>query len=189
MKALAAIAVAGAVALAAVAGSGASSKRLIELELGDTVDVRGTQILCTVQKGTRRLLKGKTLVGCVKVAGNAPKVGSYAVAIGTNGTVEMARVQRDGRPRIVYERTLSRVGAVGGRVVTVRAGDVMLLGGSDLACAVNASSGGLTTSCFLFRGNKTVPRSYAVGITDGYSFVSRFDAKGRSKTVFVRQNP
>jgi hypothetical protein len=175
-------------ALALAGGAGASSRAVYTVKLGDTIEVLGSRILCTVQKGSR-ILPGKTLIGCVEATSKGPVVGSYAVALATNGAVAMAKVKANGEPLVVLKRTPSAVGAVRSRVLSVRVGDAFLLGGSAVACSINQPTGGsLTASCFLARSGTLVPNSYAVGITDLYAFVSRVDSARKAKPISLRKH-
>lgn len=173
-------------AMAAQAGAG-QSRRVITLRLGDAFVVGGTDLACEAQVGTK-VMKGAKLISCFKVRGGSLAADSYVSALGADGRVAVARVKANGRVgATVFNRRPAVVGSSVNQF-TVRAGDRLLLAGTDLACGINDDRSGIYPTCFRVAPKGGLPGSYAFAETDRFVAVVRFDSTGKKTTlVFKRQ--
>jgi hypothetical protein len=182
MKVSAAALLALLLALVLAASTAGSSRKAYVLKLNDRFLVAGTDLGCETLIG-RTLLKGKKLVACYKLKNSAPAAKSYAAALAVDGEVAVARANPDGSGTIVFRRKPTALGS-GSKTITVKAGDQVLLGGTDLACAITKSAvTGTYPSCFRLGRSGGRPNSYGFAQTSKFTAVVQFGATGRTSKV------
>jgi hypothetical protein len=177
-------------AVAVVAGQAdARAVRRVTLRVGDGFVVSGTSLGCQTEVG-KNVIKGQKLITCFKLKGSnlAPK--SYIVALGANGRVVVARSTATGNIGApVFDRKPAAAGA-GGKLISVHAGDELVLAGTDLGCGINDDASGVYPACFRASAKGGgLPGSYGFAETERFIAVVQFDTTGKhSKAVFKRQH-
>ena len=176
--AVAAAAIAGLLATAATADAGAA-RRLVVTN-GDTVEVTGTHVGCTVgPTGARRG------IACFYESQGHPVPGTWWVGLARDRTATLGKVKADGGSAVVLRRTPSGRGAVA-RTVRAAVGDSVLVAGTKLSCVVDrAKRVGIYIAC----SPDTRGTIYGVGIADRYAYLSRYGSGGWKTLKLVRQNP
>jgi hypothetical protein len=173
------------VALMGGAVAGAGTPSLIQLKVGDTVDVLNARVVCFALNSN-----GKTGIGCL-IWGkkNAPLVGSYGVGLSVDGTAVLNRIKADGSAQNLFRKRLLASRGAAGTVYKVKVGEGFGLpapNGRVLGCQVlNIKSTalapiyrGLKVSCWLATATKPVPNRYGVSISDKMAGVFKFTPKG-----------
>ena len=191
LVAFAAVAVVALVA-AAAAGS-ASTAKVVQLRLHDGFVVKNTHILCADVVSESLIPKTK-VIACefASRTGAVPK--TYEVALGVNGEVALARVNKGGPASVVFRRKLSVVGAAAPKLYDLVSGDGVTVKGTALTCATTgkktAKANTIVVTCFKLdlATGKARANSYGFGITDGGAFVVHFDAKAKATPVKVVQH-
>jgi hypothetical protein len=182
------LALAGALGAALVlAGSttAAAAKR-ITLQIGDSVEVAGTDIGCETAVGTK-VLKGQKLITCFKLRRGLVPGGSYVPALAANGRIVVVRAKADGSAGdVVFDRRPSAVGARP-KPILARPGDQLFLAGTSIACVISSDDAGTYPSCLLAREGTGRPGSLAFAETVRFVAVVRFNSTGvKTKIVFKR---
>lgn len=169
-----------------VAGQARGQSRHITFGIGDVFVVAGTNLGCEAQVGTH-VIKGKKLVSCFKIAGGKLAPYSFVAAIGVNGRVVVGRVNANSDiAAAVFDRTPAAADS-GSKQITVRAGDQLLLSGTDLACSISNDASGVYPTCFRVTPTGGVPGSYAFAETSKFVAVVQFDSTGKkTKLIFKR---
>jgi hypothetical protein len=189
-----AVAVLTAVVAASAAGSGANNPHLIQLKVGDAVDVLNTRVACFAIKSS-----GKPGVACVLWSKKSkPLVGSYGIGLAVDGTAVLNRIKADGSAQSIFKkRTLASVR----KVYKVKVGEGFGLpapNGTILGCQVlNITSTslapiyrGLKVSCWIATATEPLPNRYGVSISDKMAGVFKFTSTGEvSKWGIVRAQP
>jgi len=178
------------VALSGAAAGSARTTKIVQLRLHDGFVVKDTHVLCAVVVSESLIPKTK-VIACefATRTGAVPK--TYEVALGVNGEIALARVNKTGPATVVFRRTLSVVGAAEPKLYGLAPGDGVTIKGTALSCAINgkktAKANTIAVTCFKLdlATGKARANSYGFGITDGGAFVVRFDAKARAKPVKV----
>ena len=170
------------------ASTTASSSKRYTVKIGDVFLVAGTDLGCETIVG-KKLLVGKKLVACYKLKNAAPARRSYAAALAADGEVAVARANPDGSGTIVFRRKPTALGS-GLKTITVKVGDQVLLGGTDLACAVTKSAQtGTYPTCFRLGRSGGRPNSYGFAQTSKFTAVVKFDGTGlKSKVVYTHKH-
>jgi hypothetical protein len=184
-----ALAAAATVALAVAAAGSSRSTKVIQLQISDGFTVKGTHVLCEVET-SKTLIPGVKVVGCVFAnrSGAVPK--TYEVALGVDGEVALARVNKGAPASIVLRRKLSVVSARTPRLYLLASGDGVTVKGTAITCAVNRQKFGsklaTTVGCFKIDASKKPrPNSYGIGITDGGAFLVKFDARSKGSPIKI----
>lgn len=188
MKSGAAALAAFACALAFASSTAASSRKAYVLKLNDSFLVSGSDIGCEAIIG-KKLLRGQKLLACYKLKASAPVTKSYAAALAADGRIAIARANTDGTGTIVFGRKPASLHSRS-KTITVKPGDQIVLGGTDLACAISTGAKtGPYASCFRIATKGGRPNSYGFAETTAFTSVLQFDATGlKSKIVFTRRH-
>jgi hypothetical protein len=189
-RTLLALAAAAAVALLLAAAGSSRSAKIVQLQIKDGFTVKDSHILCEVET-SKTLIAGVKVVACVFASrtGAVPK--TYEVALGVNGEVALAKVNKSGPASVVLRRKPSVRGAHTARLYFVVSGDGVTVKGTAITCAINGKKSGsknsIVVTCFkLDQSNgKGRPNSYGIGITDGGAFLVHFDAKSKGTPIKV----
>ena len=182
MKKSAAAVALGALALASASVGGATSARTVALKLDDAFTVRGTSLVCPYTRGKK--FGGKRAIGCIKLAdSDAAAVGSYAAAIGEDGTVIVVRWDTKTASKTVFRRKVAAAAAPSA-IHPGKVGDSFAAAGTDLGCVITSSGGKPLASCFEYDGKGPRPNSYGVAANDAAAIVLKFDARGNPKVVY-----
>jgi hypothetical protein len=183
------LAAAAVAALALVGAASSRSAKLIQLQINDGFTVKGTHILCEVET-SKTLIPGVKVIGCVFALRNGAVPKTYEVALGVDGQVALARVNKGAPATIVLRRKVSVVTARTPRLYYLASGDAATVKGTAITCGVNRQkfSGKLaiTVACFKINASKKPrPNSYGMGITDGGAFLVHFDAKSKGAPIKI----
>lgn len=166
-------------------GAAAASQRIV-LRLDDVAAIRGSHLICAHTTSTVHL-KGKRVIGCVKLAKGRPVPRSYAAVLAFDGTLAVVRYSADARSsKLVFKRTLARRTA---HQATVPAsiGDVLHAAGTSYGCTIAAApSGGPIVSCVKLAGMRAAPNTFGFSISDRGVLGIRFDGNGRPSVLYTR---
>ena len=185
--------VATAALLALAAAGGARSTKVTELKLHDEFAVKNTHLLCAVEI-SKTLIPGQKLVGCTFASSKGPVPKTYAVALGVNGEVVLAKVKAGGTPSVVTRRKPSVVRHDAAQLYVLSVGDGATVKGTAISCSINnekvAKKTIVLVTCFKLdlASGKPRPNSYGIGITDGGAFLVHFDAKSKATPIKVVQH-
>lgn len=162
-----------------LATASAASQRDVPLKVGDAVDVLGTRIACFALKSG-----GKPGIACVLWGKGKPRAGTFGVALASDGTAVLNRINANGDRAVIFRRRLqSRASAA--KVVQVGVGDGFgfpLGGGVNLGCRVldikdtslQPLYRGVKVSCWR-SSSDPLPNTYGVSISDRMAGVFAFD--------------
>jgi hypothetical protein len=184
----------GAAFVATAAGSADANPRLIQLEIGDAVDVIDTRVACFAAKSS-----GKRGIGCVIWSKKSkPLAGSYSVGLAVDGTAALSRVKADGSLQSLFKQRRLAVAHTVHRVKVGQGFGLPAPDGDVLGCQVlNITSKdfapiyrGVKVSCWLATATSPLPNRFGVSISDKMAGVFKFTSKGTVSTWgIVKQQP
>jgi hypothetical protein len=181
-----------AVALTLSAGASSRSDKTVQLRIQDGFTVKNTHILCEVEI-SKSLIPGVKVIGCVFASRSGAVPKTYEAALGVNGAVALAKVNKTGPPTVV-SRKPSVSGADSPKLYYLASGDSVTVKGTAITCLI-AGKKSLTknttvVTCFKIdaASGKPRPSTYGFGITDGGAFIARFDANSKAVPVKVVQH-
>jgi hypothetical protein len=167
-------------------GQAVGQSRHITLKIGDAFVVAGTNLACAAQIG-QHVIRGQKLVTCFLVKGGTLAANSYVAALGANGRVAVGHVNAKSNIDVsVFDRKPAGLGSRS-RQITVRAGDELLLSGTDIACGINNDASGIYPTCFRVTPRGGLPGSYGFAETKAFVAVVQFDSTGKKTRVLLKR--
>jgi len=179
------------VALAVSSTAGATAKAFVNLKAGDEIDVVGTGILCSVEKGT----SGRLGVACYEATPTGLLPGSFSTGIGQDGRVFIGQANAKGTTmKVVFERTLAAAGirTAAAKRVKGRVGQAFHVVGTPIDCAIVRSGAGAgvpTVYCSKDDKAGPVPGTYATLLSDQVAAVGKVDATRHTTSIVVKNQP
>ncbi len=196
--ALAAVAAAAALVGGTATATPAATASARPLALGDTIMVKGTQVICFALKSS-----GKNGIACVLFDKKTqPIKGTYGVGMAVDGTTILNQITAYGSPKILLRRKPQAALRRSKQVYIGVPGDVFLLPISatrKLACVITDVKPaqaiplyrGIKIACWrIVRSGLPLPSSDAIQISDRMAAVVRGNVKGVfGTTVLVKKQP
>jgi hypothetical protein len=175
-RAVAAAAVAALLATAATAGAGTARKHVVTS--GDSIEVGGTHVVCSV--GPTGGQKG---IFCYYESQGHPVPGTWWIGLAGNKEATLGKVKANGGTSVVFRRKPSVRGAAA-RTVRAGVGDSIVIAGTALSCAVARTK---TAGTYIACSPDTRGTIYGVGMADRYAYMSRYGSGGWKNVRVVRQ--
>lgn len=167
----------------------------VVLRPGDELVVRGSELRCAVS--TAAGASHPTTLVCGEGDLQSPLPGTYAFALADQAAL-VIKSSPNRQPQLVLReaqpaqsRALPPSPRRAATTVQVRSGAIILIGGSDVICAVSSQRGTPTLTCGLAAGGSGtfVIDSYVGVLSQRYAVLAKLLSNSTFKTVLSRTQP